>query len=63
MNDDIPEYLGDGVYARYNGFSVEIFTYDGVSKMDSIFLEPRVIAALNSFYKRKAGIGENQDEV
>ncbi len=51
------EYIGDAVYAEYDGFGVMIYTdrsggpYGGMRR-DWIYLEPAVLAALNEFVKR-----------
>lgn len=47
-------YLGDSVYADYDGWNVILTTENGLSTDPSneIVLEPAVIAALNSYYIR-----------
>ena len=42
-------YLGDGVYAVYNGFGIWLTTEDGVTATDAIFIEPAVLDALIRF--------------
>ncbi len=42
-------YLGDGVYARFDGYHVWIWTSDGYNKSVEIALEPAVIAEINAF--------------
>lgn len=46
-------YLGDSVYAEYNGVGIVLTTENGLSgdPSNSIFLEPTVLAALNSFHE------------
>ena len=63
MNDLAATYIGDGVYAKWNGFSIEIYTYDGVCLGESIYLEPSVLKSLNEFYQRMAHPKEEQSEV
>jgi hypothetical protein len=46
------EYLGDGVYADFDGFSVVLTTEDGYRATNTIVLEPEVIAALQRFVER-----------
>jgi len=41
------EYLGDGVYARFDGYQVELTAGD-----NTIFVEPQVYNALKRFWKR-----------
>lgn len=47
-----PTYLGDAVYARFDGFHVWIWTSDGIRNSPEIALEPSVLAALNDYAKR-----------
>ena len=47
MKDKI--YLGDAVYATFDGYGVNLTTEDGVSITNSIYLEPQVLDALNKF--------------
>lgn len=42
-------YLGDGVYAAFDGFSVVLTTEDGIRVTNTIVLEPDVISALERF--------------
>ncbi len=46
------DYLGDGVYAEYDGFGIWLTSENGIEILDKIYLEPSVIASLNSFFKR-----------
>lgn len=39
-------YLGDGAYARFDGFSVWIYTSDGINTTNEVCLEPEVLARL-----------------
>ncbi len=45
-----PTYLGDAVYAHFNGYSVEL-KLDDHRNPTVVTLEPEVLAALNRFYK------------
>lgn len=49
-------YLGDGVYARYDGFHIVLSTMEGVI----IYLDPEVLENLNLF---KNEIIEQQNKV
>lgn len=40
-----PRYLGDGLYATYDGYQINLFTQEG----DSVFLEPSVINSFDSY--------------
>ena len=45
-------YLGDGVYAIYDGFGVWLHANDHENPTDRVFLEPSVMNSLVNFYKR-----------
>jgi len=45
-------YLGDAVYARFDGYHIWIYTSNGVHNSEPIALEPSVLQALNDFYDR-----------
>ena len=42
-------YLGDAVYAEYNGFFLILTTEDGIGVSNKISLEPEVVHALQKF--------------
>jgi hypothetical protein len=42
-------YLGDGVYAHYDGIDLELSVSDGVSITQKIILEPAVLISLIKF--------------
>lgn len=43
------EYLGDGVYVRFDGWGLWLTTENGVRVTNEIFLEPEVFAALERY--------------
>jgi hypothetical protein len=43
------EYLDDGVYAGYDGYSIWIWTSDGIHQRNHICLAPEMVAALASY--------------
>lgn len=51
---NLHSYLGDGVYAFFDGYSIRLRTGDHRdSEYDQeIFLEPEVLRSLNKFYER-----------
>ena len=52
MSDKQATYLGDGVYAQGHGScEVRIYTSDGITETNSIYLEPQSIDRLNNFVK------------
>jgi hypothetical protein len=46
------DYLGDGVYAFFDGFGLELRANDHLNPTDTIYLEPLVLEALNRFWER-----------
>lgn len=53
-----PDYLGDGVYARHDGYSVVLTTERAIGRTDTIYLEPEVLAALLAWLKRIGAVQE-----
>ena len=45
-------YLGDGVYAQFDGYHVWVWTSDGLHPGDKIALDPSVLKALIEFAGR-----------
>ena len=43
------EYLGDGVYASYDGFGIWLTAEDGVEATDAIYFEPQILKSLQRF--------------
>jgi hypothetical protein len=50
-------YLGDGVYADFDGFAVVLTTENGMEVTNTIVLEPDVIWALDQFVQKLRGEG------
>jgi hypothetical protein len=48
---DNKDYLGDGVYAEFDGFGIVLMA--NVPTTDVIYLEPEVLDALVRFYERQ----------
>lgn len=46
------EYLGDAVYAEYDGYGVTLTTEDGVSTTNQIYLEPEVLLELLGYVRQ-----------
>lgn len=46
------EYLGDGVYAEFDGYSIVLTTEDGISATNTIVLEPEVYTHLFDYVQR-----------
>lgn len=53
----LASYLGDGVYADFDGFSIILTTEDGISITNRIVLEPEVLAALTTYVERLRSVG------
>lgn len=45
-------YIGDGVYALFDGLDIVLTTENGVDVTNTIVLEPSVLKALVEFAKR-----------
>lgn len=50
------EYIGDGVYAGWNGFGVWLHANDHAMPTDKIYLEPGVLKSLNDFVNYRRNI-------
>lgn len=49
-------YLGDAVYAQFDGLGIILTTENGIMATNTIFLEPDVLASLELFVaKLKSG--------
>lgn len=46
------KYLGDSVYAEYNGFSIRLSTETSLGSTNVIFLEPDVLLNLIKFVRQ-----------
>ncbi len=46
------EYMGDSVYAEFDGYSVTLTTENGCGPSNTICLEPVVLDAINRFRDR-----------
>ena len=58
-------YLGDSVYATFDGYNIWLFTDNGNgpnTPVDGIALEPAVLARLDAFRKKVAARGAAPDE-
>lgn len=46
------DYLGDSVYADFDGRGIVLTTDNGTGASNTIYMEPEVLRALNRFYER-----------
>lgn len=49
------QYLGDGVYAIFDGYGIWLHANDHRDPTDRIYLEPQVLQALMKFEKKLKG--------
>lgn len=40
---DSATYLGDGLFARYDGFQIELYASNGIEKTNQVFLNDQVL--------------------
>lgn len=50
-----PVYLGDGLYAEFDGWQVRLYAHNGISYTNEVFLEPDVLAAFVRYVTRLKG--------
>ena len=43
MTTDFNKYLGDGLYADFDGWQVRLYASNGVSATNTVYLEPEVL--------------------
>lgn len=51
-SEKIETYLGDGVYAGFDGSNIILTTSNGLESTNEIYLEDRVLDALQIFRER-----------
>jgi len=49
------QYIGDGVYAVFDGRGIWLTTEDGIVATDAIYVEPEVLVSLLAFYRGCVG--------
>jgi hypothetical protein len=54
------KYLGDGVYAEFDGYHIWLITSDGIEDTNKIALEPQVLSALKRYVDRVANGDEDE---
>ncbi len=52
MSSEIKSYLGDSVYASFDGYAVTIYLDNGMVQQNHICLEPDVLERLFDFKER-----------
>lgn len=46
------QYLGDGLYADYDGYQIRLYASNGIETSNQVFLEPNVVDAFLSYIAR-----------
>ena len=46
---DNPFYLGDGLYAAFDGYQIELYAHNGLRKTSAVYLDPPVLEAFMRF--------------
>ena len=54
MSEQFKEYIGDGIYASFDGYQIWLRTSDGIRYTNEIALEPSVFNALIDYQERLA---------
>lgn len=50
------DYIGDGVYAHFDGYQIRLFSSNGIEILEQVFLDP---GTLSSFYNYVERLKEN----
>jgi hypothetical protein len=50
-----PVYLGDGLYAEFDGWQIRLFAHNGLNCTNVVFLEPDVLAAFLRYVENLKG--------
>lgn len=59
---DLKQYLGDGVYADFDGWMIRLMTENDESVSNEIFLEPSVLSALIKYAETVASKSADEKE-
>lgn len=46
------EYLGDGLYAHFDGYGIELRANSHITPTDKVYIEPSVMVQLQSFWEQ-----------
>lgn len=50
-------YLGDGLFAEYDGWQIKLYASDGIQETNTVYLEPQVLRAFEAYIsKLKASV-------
>ena len=59
------QYLGDAVYADYDGYMIELTTENGIGATNRVYLEPEVVTAFLAYIRNihsPVGLSEQEQE-
>ncbi len=45
-------YLGDGLYVDFDGYQIELYASNGVSKTNQVYLDPSTLQAFLDYVNR-----------
>lgn len=48
-------YLGDGLYADFDGYQICLYASDGIGPTDTVYLEPQVLERFLEYVKKLKG--------
>lgn len=52
MAEKMRTYLGDGLYAEFDGFQIRLFAHNGVTHTNEVYLEPAVLQSFLKFIEQ-----------
>ncbi len=55
-------YLGDGLYAQFDGYQIALTAENGVEVLESVYLDPYVYKAFTRFVEDKTTFGTDKKE-
>ena len=55
-------YLGDGAYARYDGFETVLYTNDGIHTLNEVCLEPDAVQLFVKWIEAVRQMAEIENE-
>jgi len=44
-----PVYIGDGLYAEFDGYQICLFSFNGVDRLAAVYLDPHVWAVFHAY--------------
>ncbi len=52
-----PTYLGDGLYAVFDGFQIELYASDGMRKTNQVYLDSGTTTAFIAYVEQLKSMG------